>query len=730
MTPETRTAARICPLCEATCGLLLNLDETGHATRVRGNPDDVFSRGYICPKGAALGEFDADPARLSGPLVRRADGRFEEVGWPEAFEAVRAGLRGVVERHGSRALALYMGNPVIHTLALPLYMFALRERLGTRHIYSSASLDTIPKSVVCGLLYGDPLAIPLPDVDRTELLVILGGNPMESNGSLWTAPDLPGRFQRLRERGGRLVVLDPRRTRTARRADRHIPIRPGTDALLLAALVQTLFAEGLADTSDGRFEGFAEVEKLTAAFTPERVAAACRVEPDTIRGLARELAGAPAAAVYGRLGTCTTAFGALTSWLIEIVNILTGNLDRPGGTLFGQAPHVLRRTPGPFAVGRWHSRVSGLPEMLGELPTAVLAEEIETPGADRIRGLVCVAGNLVLAAPNGDRLDRLLPELEFFVSVDPYLTETSRHASVILPPPPPLESAHYDVVLASRAVRRTARFSPPVRPSAPGRPSEGEILVRIALAASGEDVHGDPGQIDETLIDAMLRAALPDPNRRRMLKAGLTGEDALERRLDLMLRLGPFRLRLEDLRATPDGLDFGPLEPRLDALLAAGPGRVRLCPPEIAADLPRLEALADQDGDGFLLIARRQLRSLNSWSHGITALAGGSTRCVAELNTADARRLAVEAGDEIVVRGRHGAVVLPAAPTDDLMPGVVSLPYGWGHGRGGTRMGSAAADPGVSVNTLTDDAVRDPVSGVAVFNGVPVTVERSARGAA
>ncbi|HTJ66801.1 MAG TPA: molybdopterin-dependent oxidoreductase [Actinospica sp.] len=725
MSPS-RTVPRICPLCEATCGLLVTLDEdSGRATSVRGNPDDVFSRGYICPKGAAFGEFDADPARLTAPLVRRADGRFEEVGWPEAFDVVRDGIRGVIERTGRESLALYMGNPVIHTLALPLYMFALRERLGTRHVYSSASLDTMPKSVVCGLLYGDPLAVPLPDIDRTALLVILGGNPMESNGSLWTAPDLPGRFSALRARGGRLVVVDPRRTRTARRADQHIPVRPGTDALLLAAIVQTLFAEGLATDPGPHFDGLAEVEKLAAAFTPERVAAACRIAPEVIRTLARDLAAAPAAAVYGRLGTCTTAFGALTSWLIEIVNILTGNLDRPGGTLFGQAPHALRRTPGPFTVGRWSSRVSGLPEMLGELPTAVLSEEIETPGDGQIRGLICVAGNIVLAAPNGDRLDELLPRLDFFVSVDPYLTETSRHASVILPPPRPLESPHYDVVLGSRAIRRTARFSPPARPLAPGQPSEGEILARIALAASGDDVHGDPEQIDEALIDGMLRAI-----KRPELKAALTGTDALERRLDLMLRLGPFRLKLDDLRTNPDGIDFGPLEPRLDAILAAGPGRVRLCPPEIVADLPRLDALADQAGDGFLLIARRQLRSLNSWSHGIRALAGGSTRCVAELNSADAERLGIGAGDDVVIRGRHGSVTLPAAPTDDLMPGVVSLPYGWGHGRGGTRMGAAAADPGVSVNTLTDDAVRDPVSGVAVFNGVPVDVEKSARGAA
>ncbi|MFP8964018.1 molybdopterin-dependent oxidoreductase [Streptomyces nanhaiensis] len=734
-----RTATRVCPLCEATCGLSITLSD-GRATRVRGNPDDVFSHGYICPKGASLGRFDSDPDRLTAPLVRRPGGGFDEVGWAEAFEAVDRGLRAVTDRYGRDAVALYTGNPVIHTLALPLYMMVLRERLGTRNVYSSTTLDTMPKSVACGWMYGDPLAFPLPDVDRTRHLLVLGANPVESNGSLWTVADLPGRLRALRARGGRLVVVDPRRTRTADLADEHVAIRPGTDALLLLGIVNTLFDEGLATDPGEGFAGFGELARLVQGFGAGEVAAACGVPADTVRRLARELAAAPAAAVYGRLGTCTTEFGTLTSWLVDVVNIVTGNFDRPGGVLFGEAPHAARRPAEPFRTGRWHSRVRSLPEVNGELPTATLVDEIETPGEGQVRALLCVAGNLVLATPQGERLDRALPGLDFMVCVDPYLNETTRHASVILPPPSPLESPHYDVVLAARSVRRNARFSPPLRALAPGRPSEAEILARLVLIASGRGPGGDPDTVDDTLTDLALRAACGRPGSPlagrapAALKAELTGEGALERRLDLMLRLGPAGdlfgarpdgLNLARLKESPNGVDLGPLRPRRREVVMTASGLVELCPPAITADLPRLAARMRDFGDGGLvLVSRRQSRSVNSWSHNIPSLSGGTNRCVLELSEEDAARLGVAAGDLVRVRGRGGEVVVPAEPTGRLRAGVVSMPYGWGHGRKGTRMRHAAAEPGVSVNALTDSAVVDPLSGTAVFNGVSVRVER------
>ncbi|MCX5130337.1 molybdopterin-dependent oxidoreductase [Streptomyces sp. NBC_00347] len=734
-----RTATRVCPLCEATCGLSITLSDEV-VTRVKGNRDDVFSKGYLCPKGASLGRFDSDPDRLTAPLVRRPDGGFDEVGWAEAFAAVERGLRGVSEQHGKDAVALYMGNPVIHTLALPLYMLVLRERLGTRNIYSSTTLDTMPKSVACGWMYGDPLAFPLPDIDRTDHLLVLGANPMESNGSLWTVADLPGRLKALRARGGRLVVVDPRRTRTADLADEHVPIRPGTDALLLLGIAHTLFDEGLATDPGPGFAGFDELAVQVKGFAAEDVADACGVPAGTIRTLARELAAAPTAAVYGRLGTCTTEFGTLTSWLVDVVNIITGNFDRPGGVLFGEAPHATRRPAEPFRTGRWHSRVRGLPEANGELPTATLADEIETPGEGRVRALLCIAGNLVLASPQGERLDRALPGLDFMVCVDPYLNETTRHASVILPPPSALESPHYDVVLAGRSVRRNARFSPPVRALAPGRPSEAEILARLVLIASGKSADGDPESVDETLTDLTLRAASGRPGaplhgrEPAALKRELTGDNALERRLDLMLRLGPAGdlfgkrpdgLNLALLKETPNGIDLGPLRPRRKEVVMTASGLVELCPPAITGDLPRLDArMRELDGGGFVLISRRQLKSVNSWSHNIATLSGGTNRCALEISTGDAERLGVTAGDLVRVRGRSGEVVVPVEPTDRLRAGVLSLPYGWGHGRKGSRLAHAATQPGVSMNALTDSSVVDPLSGTAVFNGVPVRMEK------
>jgi anaerobic selenocysteine-containing dehydrogenase len=736
-----RTATRICPLCEATCGLSITLSDE-RVVKVRGNADDVFSHGYLCPKGASLARFDEDPDRLTAPLIRQSDGGFAEAGWREAFEAVDRGLRTVMDRHGRDSIALYTGNPVIHTLALPMYLPVLRQRLGTRNVFSSTTLDTMPKSVACGWMYGDPLAFPLPDIDRTQFLLILGANPAESNGSLWTVADLPGKLKALRARGGRLVVVDPRRTRTADLADEHIPVRPGTDALLLLGIIHVLLAEELATDPGAGFAGFGELASHVQGFSPDAVAGACGVPAQMIRRLSRGLAAAPTAAVYGRLGTCTTEFGTLTSWLVDVVNIITGNFDRPGGVLFGEPPHVTRGPAEPFRTGRWCSRARGLPEVNGELPTATLADEIETPGEGQVRALLCIAGNLVLAAPRGERLDRVLPSLDFMVCVDPYLNETSRHASVILPPPGPLESPHYDVVLASRSVRRNARFSPAVRGLPPGLPSEAEIIARLILIASGQDPGGDPEAVDERLIEQILRGASRSPRSPlhgldpAELKRELSGASALERRLDLLLRLGPDGdmfgkrpggLTLSLLKESPDGIDLGPLRPRRAEVVVTESGQVELCPPPIIADLPRLaRRVGEFRGDELTLISRRQLKSINSWSHNIASLSGGSNRCFLEVSVDDAKRLGVSDGEHVRVSGHAGEVIVPAKPTGRLMAGVVSLPYGWGHGRPGSRLRHADTEPGISINALTDDTVLDPLSGTPAFNGVHVRVERLA----
>ncbi|MCC8454653.1 molybdopterin oxidoreductase family protein [Streptomyces rochei] len=735
-----RTALRICPLCEATCGLVLTVDGTT-VTAARGDRDDVFSRGFVCPKGASFGAADADPDRLRSPLVRRG-GELREAGWEEAFDAVAAGVRPVVERYGPHAVAVVLGNPNVHTMAGALYPPVLLGALGTRSLFTASTVDQMPKHVSSGLLFGDANAIPVPDLDRTDHLLLIGANPLESNGSLCTAPDFPGRLKALRARGGTLTVIDPRRTRTAKLADRHVAIRPGTDALLLAATAQVLFEEGLVDLGAlaPHVEGVTELGRALRDFTPESVAAACEVDAEVTRALARELAAAPTAAVYGRIGSCTVPHGTLASWLVDVLNVLTGNLDRPGGALFPQA--ATDRTPRPagpgrgFALGRWRSRVSGHPEAKGELPLSALAEEIDTvtDEGEPVRALLTVAANPVLSAPDGDRLDKALASLDFMVSVDPYLNETSRHAHVVLPPPPPSQSPHHDFAFNTLAVRNQVRYTRPAVPLEPGRMAETEILARLTLAVTGG--HGtDPAAVDAAVVERTLGAAVRDPHSPvhgrdpGELAARLTGENGPERRLDLMLRLGPYGdgfgarpdgLTLQRLLAHPHGIDLGPLRPRLPQPLKTRSGKVELLPGPIAADLPRLRRAMAERPAGPVLVGRRHLRSNNSWMHNVPALTGGSNRCTLQLHPDDADRLGLRDGQPVRVEGAGGAVTAPAEVTDTVRPGVVSLPHGWGHDRPGTRLTHAATDPGVNVNQLLDGSLLDPLSGNAVLNGVPV----------
>jgi len=722
------TAYRICPFCEATCGLELTITD-GRVTAARGDRDDVFSHGFICPKGATFDELEGDPDRLRTPMIRTgADWR--ETGWDEAFAAVERGLTGVAGRHGRQALAIYLGNPNTHTLAGGLYAGGLAKALGSTNLYSASTVDQMPKHVSSGLLFGDSLAIPVPDLDRTSYLLVLGANPVDSGGSLCTAADFPGKLKALRARGGTLVVVDPRRTRTARLADRHLGIRPGTDAYLLFGVVHTLFDEGLAERPDGA----GDVERLSGDFAPEQVADVCGVPAPEIRRLARELAAAPSAAVYARIGTSTAEFGTLTSWLVDVVNILTGNLDRPGGAMFPLAPH---RAAGPrsrrgFALGRWRSRVRGLPEVRGELPATTLVDEIVTPGEGQVRARITVAGNPVLSTPGGDRLDAALGDLEFMVSVDPYLNETTRHAHVILPPPPPSRSGHYDIAFGDLAVRNTARYSPPVLPLAEGEPDECAILSRLTRIVSGQDT-----DVDEAIMARLLGAATADPaspvhgKDPADLRSRLTGDTPALRRLDLMLRLGaygdgfgavPGGLSLTALLRAPHGIDLGPLRPRLADVLRTPSGRIELCPPPIAEDVARLRAGLTERRAGLVLIGRRHLRSNNSWMHNLPGLVRGSNRCTLQIHPDDAERLGLaDAATAEVVSGT-GAVVAEVEITDEVMPGVVSLPHGWGHGRPGTRGAVAAAHAGVSANALTDPLALDPLSGNAVLNGIPVRV--------
>ncbi|MFI2302501.1 molybdopterin oxidoreductase family protein [Actinacidiphila glaucinigra] len=739
---SSRTALRICPLCEATCGLTLTI-EADRVTGARGDRDDVFSAGFICPKGAAFGQVDGDPDRLTRPLVRR-DGVLAEATWAEAYTAVADGAARVRAAHGAAATGVYLGNPNVHTIAGGLYPPMIIRALGTRALFSASTLDQMPKQAACGHLYGDALAVPVPDLDRTDHLVVIGGNPLVSNGSLATAADFPGKLKALRRRGGRLTVIDPKRTRTAELADLHIAPRPGTDAALLFAVVHVLFDEGLTGLGhlEGHVTGVDEVRELARDFTPEAVAAHCDVPAARIRTLARELAAAPSAAVYGRLGSTAVRFGTLASWLIDVLNILTGNLDRPGGAMF-PLPATARapRPAGPgrgFTTGRWHSRVSGHPEVASELPAAALAEEIDTPGEGRIRALVTIAGNPVLSAPDGARLDRALAGLDFMVSVDPYLNETTRHADVVLPPPPPSRGAHYDFAFGNFSVRNNARYSPPAIPLEDGRPGEPEILARLALLLGGFGPDADPALVDEQAVSHRLAKETADPHSAvhgrdpAELAAALTGETGYERRLDMMLRLGPYGdgfgadpggLTLRGLLDRPHGIDLGPLRPRVPEVLRTASGTIELAPAALTADVPRLlAAVTGPSGAGLVLIGRRHLRSNNSWMHNVPALTGGSNRCTLQVHPEDATRLGLVDAAPARIKGDGGEIEAPVEVTDAVRPGVVSLPHGWGHDRAGTRLTVAAREPGANLNQLLDGTLLDPLSGTAVLNGFPVQV--------
>ena len=734
----SRTALRICPLCEATCGMVLTIDDD-RVSAARGDRDDVFSHGFICPKGASFPELDNDPDRLQNPLVRR-NGELVETTWAEAFAAAAEGLQRVIADTGGSSVAVYLGNPNAHTIAGSLYGPVVIKSLGTRQVYSASTLDQMPKHVSCGYLFGNPVAFTLPDLDRTDYLVVMGANPLVSNGSLATAADFPGKLKALRRRGGKLVVIDPNRTRTAELADRHLAPRPGTDAALLFAVAHVLFDEDLVELG-GLAEHVSGLERVRAAaleFPPEAVAEYCGLDADEIRALARELAAAPSAAVYGRIGTSTVGFGTLTSWLVDVVNILTGNLDRPGGVMFAHSPIAgAPRPPRPgrgFTTGRWRSRVSGHAEVLSEMPAVALAEEIETPGDGQIRALITIAGNPVLSAPDGARLSDALGRVGFMVSVDPYLNETTRHADVILPPPPPSRAAHYDLALSGAAVRNNARYSPPVLPLPDGRPDECEILARLALIVLGMGPDADPKLVDDQVIATTLAKEVADEHSPvagrsvEELTAMLPEGRGYERRLDMMLRLGPFGdafganpdgLTLQRLKDAPHGVDLGALTPRIPELLRTPSGTIELDPDPILADIPRLQAALTSQA-GFLLIGRRHLRSNNSWMHNLPALSGGSNRCTLQIHPDDAARLGL---DELaLVTGPGGKLEVPVEITDAIRPGVVSLPHGWGHTEPGTRMQVAAQHPGVNVNNLNDGTLLDPLSGTAVLNGLPVEV--------
>lgn len=707
---EPRLHFRACNLCEAMCGLRIEVE--GERVRsIRGDPDDPFSRGFLCPKATALEDVHVDPDRLKHPLRRTGDG-WTRIGWEEAFDEVVRRIGEIQARHGPDSVGIYLGNPNVHSLGALTHGLPLIRALRTRNRYSATSVDQLPHHLTATTMFGHMLLLPIPDIDRTQFFLALGANPLASNGSLMTAPGMPLRLKALKARGGRLVVVDPRRTETADVADTHLFIRPGTDALLLAALVRTILEEKL--ERPGRLseftDGFEQVRSAVAPFSPERVAGPTGISADQIRTLARDFARADSAVAYGRVGVSTQAYGGVGQWLIQVLNVITGNLDRPGGALFTlPAVNPLNLAPrGGYARNR--TRVRKLPSFGGEFPVAALAEEILTDGPGRIRALVVLGGNPVLSTPNGGRLEKALGTLEFFVAVDPYLNETTRHANVLLPPTTALEREHYDVVFHLLAVRNTAKWSPALFPPVPGAKHDWEIFQALTRR-----------------LRSRGRASLLRP-----LRAVADRLLTPRRLIDFGLRTGPYgmrsrhRLSVTRLEANPHGIDLGPLEPSLPGRLMTPGKRIQLAPELLVRDLARVESelLASpraRNGE-LLLVGRRDLRSNNSWMHNSQRLVKGPERCTLLMHPDDARARGLAEGQTVQVRSRVGSVPVRLELTDAVMPGVVSLPHGWGHGRPGVQLRVASAHAGVSVNDLTDDQAVDALLGTAAFSGTPVHV--------
>ena len=734
---DPQTHYRICPLCEACCGLEIKT-QADKVISIRGAAQDVFSRGYICPKGVSLKDLHEDPDRLRTPLVKNSAGVFVEASWDAAFAEIERRLLPVLQAHGPDAIGLVVGNPSAHKISLLSYFPRLARAIGTRNVFSASTLDQMPKQLSSGLLFGHWLSIPVPDIERCDYLLILGANPMVSNGSLWTVPDYRGKAKAMRERGGKIVVVDPRRSETAAHADQYLPIKPGGDVFLLLGIAHALFDEGLVEL--GRLaehtNGLDEVRAAVLPYAPERMAIGCGIDAGAIRQLARELAAAPRAAVYGRIGTCTQRFGTINSWLVDVINVLTGNLDAPGGVMFPKAAAFAANTAGKPGIGkgvttgRKRSRVSGAPEVFGELPITLLAEEIETTGAGQIRALISMAANPVLSAPNGPRIGRALDGLDFMLSLDIYLNETSRHADVILPGLSPLEDLHFDMAFPQLSFRNHARFSGPVFAKDDGHPEEWETILRLAALIEGKGLSITAQALDDAAIAADV-ARFAGDNAPAVL-AALGDQCGPERLIDLALRSGPYGdhfgqkpdgLTLSKVKTADGGIDLGALQPRIPEVLRTPSGRIELAPLLVLADLEYVNAALASPAKGMLLIGRRDVRSGNSWMHNLPILAKGPERCTLLINPLDAARLGLADGSLARLTAGGTALQAPVHLTPDLMPGVVSLPHGWGHDLPGTQLGLAAQRPGVNMNALLNDALRDPLSGNAVLSGVAVEVE-------
>lgn len=698
---------RACNLCEAMCGIVVETQGT-EVLSIKGDKNDPFSRGHICPKAVALKDLYDDPERLRSPMIKRA-GQWQNVSWDEAFDETAKRLAEVQEQHGRDAVGTYLGNPNVHNLGALMAAPGLLKVLRTKNKFSATSVDQLPHHILAMKMFGHQLKIPVPDIDRTDFFVLFGSNPVASNGSLMTVPDVKNRIKELTERG-QFITVDPRRSESAAIANQHIFIKPGTDVLMIAAMLNVLFAEGR--TNLGKLAEHIDIDPHTLAeefadYTPESVEAITGVPAATVRQLVADFCAAERPVMFGRMGLSTQQFGMIGQYLIMLFNLLTARVDMPGGMMFtSPAANALPQT-GRGHVGKYHSRVRGLPEFNGELPAACMAEEITTPGEGQIKAMVIAAGNPVLSTPNGEQLDKAFEQLDFMVCVDFYMNETNRHADVILPPVSPLERDHYDLIFHLLAVRNTARYADAVFE----RPAE--------------------GRHDWEIYRELEKRLVPKGGLGDQAKRAVAGALKPKHMLDLLLRQGKDGAgfnplgkghSLRELKKHPHGIDLGPLREQLPKALLTRDKKINLSADFFMADMQRVRDtyLGDNEPAPFLLIGRRHIRSNNSWLHNSQRLVKGKPRCTAMIHPDDAARLSIENGSTVTIRSRVGEIQIAAEITDEIMPGVVSVPHGWGHSKKGTQWSTAEANAGVSCNDLTDEMLVDELIGTAAVNGVPV----------
>lgn len=714
------------------CGVNVT-SQDGEVLSVRPNPDDVWSRGHICPKGTTLGDLHHDPDRVRRPLIRDGS-EFHEVSWDAAFERLESLASQVRERHGPDAFAAYGGNMAGKDATLSRYSGLLFRASGITRIFSSSTVDQHPKNVSALLMFGNEWRIPIPDVDRTDLFVILGGNPAASKGSIFSHRDVMGAMRDIRKRGGRVIVVDPVRTATAQSADQWIGVRPGADAALLLAIIHVLFASDKVRLRhlEGRVAGLDVLREVAVDFPPSAVAEFCGIGAEVISDLALQIAQTDRAAIYGRIGLCTQEFGTLSCWLIDALAALTGNLDRAGGSMWSApvAPLVdmLATLPPGMPLSQGRSRVRGVPAVLGQFPASCMAEEIDTPGEGQIKALLTMAANPVLSAPGSERLAAALPMLECMVSLDNYVNETTRHAHVILPSPSFLETPHFDMWSWVFSLTSGGHYSPPLLPT-PERPEHWRVVAKVGAILGGQPER-DVDDMDDEYFAGLAATRGIDPAH----ALAICPVRGPKRILDLAIRTGPHGdrfgevpggLSLADFEDEPNGKLIGVAPPRAAQGFETPSGKIELAPPYIVADVSRLKAAMAAPRAPLVLVSRRHLRSMNSWMHNVPTLVRGRERCTLQIHHDDARERGILDGDRVVVASSAGAIEVPAELTADIRPGVVTMPHGWGHAEEGARLSVARTRPGANTNVLSPGELVDAVSGNAVLNGIEITVSKA-----